>query len=168
MSFLDASIEGAITLVADTLKVLPQEGYIQGQEFVTLERLVTIMSETDSLLNAASKVKNGIPVCDALFPLTSVQAVGATVIEEAVQCVVESGETIPDALVVVSPVSILPQQVVMLPPITVPSVQAFNKAEDVKIAEKPDRLGITSLPFQIRTAPVLKPREALKTNSLMF
>jgi hypothetical protein len=168
LSFLDSSVEGAITMVSDILKSMPQEGYIEGQYFVTLERLVEVMSDTDSLLNAASKVKNGVPVCNVLFPPAPVPVVEAPVVEEVVQSATETTEAIPDAPVVVPPVSVAPKAVVMLPPIPVANVQAFNKAEDVKVTEKLSQMGIAPPPGLVRAAPVLKPREALKTNSLMF
>lgn len=169
LSFLDPSVEGAITLVTDILKVLPQEGYIQGQSFVTLEKLVEVMSETDALLNAASKVKNGVPACDVLFPPMPVQAVEAEIVAvEAVQLAAESTEAVPVAPVVVPPVSVAPQLVVMLPPVPAVSVSAFNKAENARVTEKLGQLGIVPPPAPVRAAPVLKPREVLKTNSLMF
>lgn len=168
LSFLDPSVEGAISLVADILKVLPQEGYIQGQSFVTLEKLVEVMSDTDALLNAASKVKNGTPACDVLFPPMPVQAVEATVVEEAVQPAAESPEAVPVAPVVVPPASVAPHQVVMLPPIPAAGVAAFNRGEDSRMTEKLGQLGIVPLAVPVRAAPVLKPREALKTNALMF
>lgn len=167
LSFLDSSVEGAITLVTDILKALPQEGYIEGQSFVTLERLVEVMSDADTLLNAASKVRNGVPACDVLFPPAPVQAVEATVVEEAAQ-VAESTEAVPVAPAAVPPVSVAPQQVVMLPPIPAASVAAFTKGQDASVSEKLGQLGIAPPPAPVRAAPVLRPREALKTNSLMF
>ena len=158
LSFLDPSVEGAITLISDILKALPQEGYIQGQSFLALERLVEVMSDTDQLLNAASKVKNGVPACDVLFPPVPVQAVevAAPVVEEAVQPAVDAIAVVPVAPVVV------PQQVVMLPPVPASGVS------DTRVKEKLGQLGITPMPAPVRAAPVLRPREALKTNSLMF
>ena len=171
LSFLDPSVEGAITLITDILKALPQEGYIQGQSFVTLEKLVETSSDTDALLNAASKVKNGVPACDVLFPPMPVQAVQAVeepAVEEAVQAA-ESTEAVPVPPVAVPPASVSPQQqVVMLPPVPPSAVPAFNKAEDVRIKEKLGQMGIKTPPAPVRAAPVLKPREALKANALMF
>ena len=165
LSFLDPSVEGAVTLVSDILKALPQEGYIQGQSSVTLEKLVEVMSETDLLLNAASKVKNGVPACDVLFPpmpVQAVQAVEEVLVEEAVQTAAPLTEVMPVAPVVVPPVSVVPQQVVMLPPIPASGVS------DTRVKDKLGQLGITPMPAPVRAAPVLRPREALKTNSLMF
>ena len=171
LSFLDPSVEGAITLITDILKALPQEGYIQGQSFITLEKLVETVSDTDTLLNAASKVKNGVPACDVLFPPMPVQAVQAVeepAVEEAVQAA-ETTEAVPVAPVAVPPVSVSPQQqVVMLPPVPASAVPAFNKAEDGRVKEKLGQMGITPPSAPVRAAPVLKPREALKTNALMF
>ena len=171
LSFLDPSVEGAITLITDILKALPQEGYIQGQSFITLEKLVETASDTDTLLNAASKVKNGVPACDVLFPPMPVQAVQAVeepAVEEAVQAA-ETTEAVPVAPVAVPPVSVSPQQqVVMLPPVPASAVPAFNKAEDGRVKEKLGQMGITPPSAPVRAAPVLKPREALKTNALMF
>ena len=171
LSFLDPSVEGAITLITDILKALPQEGYIQGQSFITLEKLVETASDTDTLLNAASKVKNGVPACDVLFPPMPVQAVQAVeepAVEEAVQAA-ETTEAVPVAPVAVPPVSVSPQQqVVMLPPVPASAVPAFNKAEDGRVKEKLGQMGITPPSAPVRAAPVLKPRDALKSNALMF
>ena len=171
LSFLDPSVEGAITLITDILKALPQEGYIQGQSFITLEKLVETASDTDTLLNAASKVKNGVPACDVLFPPMPVQAVQAVeepAVEEAVQAA-EPTEAVPVAPVAVPPVRVSPQQqVVMLPPVPASAVPAFNKAEDARVTEKLGQMGITPPPAPVRAAPVLKPRAALKNNALMF
>jgi len=167
LSFLDPSVEGAITLVSDILKVLPQEGYIEGQSFVTLEKLVEVMSDADTLLNAASKVKNGVPACDVLFPPAPVQAAEATEVEEVAQAA-EPTEAVPDAPAAVPPVSVAQQQVVMLPPIPAASVPAFTKGTDASVSDKLGQLGIAPPPAPVRAAPVLRPRGALKTNSLMF
>ncbi len=67
-TFLDDAVQGAIDLAANTLALLPREGYIEGAEFKTLQRLVQVMSDTDELVNAACKVKNGIAAIDVLFP----------------------------------------------------------------------------------------------------
>lgn len=171
LSFLDPSVEGAITLITDILKALPQEGYIQGQSFITLEKLVETVSDTDTLLNAASKVKNGVPACDVLFPPMPVQAVQAVeepAVEEAVQAA-ELTEAVPVAPVAVPPVRVSPQQqVVMLPPVPASAVPAFNKVEDTRVKEKLGQMGITPPSAPVRAAPVLKPRDALKSNALMF
>ena len=171
LSFLDPSVEGAITLITDILKALPQEGYIQGQPFITLEKLVETASDTDTLLNAASKVKNGVPACDVLFPPMPVQAVQAVeepAVEEAVQAA-EPTEAVPVAPVAVPPVRVSPQQqVVMLPPVPASAVPAFNKVEDMRVKEKLGQMGITPPSAPVRAAPVLKPRDALKSNALMF
>ena len=171
LSFLDPSVEGAITLITDILKALPQEGYIQGQSFITLEKLVETVSDTDTLLNAASKVKNGVPACDVLFPPMPVQAVQAVeepAVEEAVQAA-EPTEAVPVAPVAVPPVRVSPQQqVVMLPPVPASAVPAFNKVEDTRVKEKLGQMGITPPSAPVRAAPVLKPRDALKSNALMF
>ena len=171
LSFLDPSVEGAITLITDILKALPQEGYIQGQSFITLEKLVETASDTDTLLNAVSKVKNGVPACDVLFPPMPVQAVQAVeepAVEEAVQAA-EPTEAVPVAPVAVPPVRVSPQQqVVMLPPVPASAVPAFNKAEDGRVKEKLGQMGITPPSAPVRAAPVLKPRDALKSNALMF
>ncbi len=171
LSFLDPSVEGAITLITDILKALPQEGYIQGQSFITLEKLVETVSDTDTLLNAASKVKNGVPACDVLFPPMPVQAVQVVeepAVEEAVQAA-EPTEAVPVAPVAVPPVRVSPQQqVVMLPPVPASAVPAFNKVEDTRVKEKLGQMGITPPSAPVRAAPVLKPRDALKSNALMF
>jgi len=72
-TFLDPAIQGAIDLMCDTLAMLPSEGYIEGKCFDVLQRLVRITSDADDLLNAASKVTNGITVNDVLFPPSPVE-----------------------------------------------------------------------------------------------
>ena len=162
LSFLDPSVEGAVTLVSDILKALPQEGYIEGQSFLTLEKLVETVSDTDALLNAASKVKNGVPACDVLFPPMPVQAVEVQAVEEAVQTADQSTDAVSDVPVVVPPAPVAPQPVVMLPPIPASGVT------NTRVKEKLGQLGVTPMPAPVRAAPVLRPRESLKTNSLMF
>ncbi|WP_126448165.1 DUF3150 domain-containing protein [Sulfuricystis multivorans] len=164
LSFLDPSVEGAITLITDILKALPQEGYIQGQSFLTLEKLVETMSDADMLLNAASKVKNGIPACDVLFP-PAPQAAKATEVEEVAQATEPAA---PVAPVAVPPGSVAQQHVVMLPPIPAANVPTSTKGAGASVSDKLGQLGIVPPPAPVRAAPVLRPREALKTNSLMF
>ena len=164
LSFLDPSVEGAISLINDTLKALPQEGYIDGQHYVALERLVDLLSDTDTLLNAASKVKNGVAPCDVLFPPMPVAAIN--VVEEAVQPAAEPIAAVPSAPEVVPSVS-AGQQVVMLPPIPVPSVNTINQGV-ATVTEALTKVGLNPPPAPVRAAPVLKPREVLKPGSLMF
>ena len=80
----------------------------------------------------------------------------------------EPTEAVPDAPAAVTPVSVAQQQVVMLPPIPAASVPAFTKGTDASVSDKLGQLGIAPPPAPVRAAPVLRPREALKTNSLMF
>lgn len=68
LAFLDPAADGAIALVQDTLASLPQHGYIEGAPFVSLQRLIELMSDADSLVNAASRVANGARACDVLLP----------------------------------------------------------------------------------------------------
>ena len=109
-----------------------------------------------------------MPACDVLFPpmpvqaVQAVQAVEEVLVEEAVQTAAPLTEVMPVAPVVVPPVSVVPQQVVMLPPIPASGVS------DTRVKDKLGQLGITPMPAPVRAAPVLRPREALKTNSLMF
>ena len=85
LAFLDDTIEGAIKLVNDTLAALPKEGYIEdtagSKPFSTLRRLVELMSDANELVNAASRVKNGIPYVEVLFPRSELQAL-APVMEQ--------------------------------------------------------------------------------------
>lgn len=164
LSFLDPSVEGAIKLVSETLKALPQEGYIEGQQFVALERLVEMLSDTDTLLNAASKVKNGIAPCDVLFPPMPV----VTPAPEVAQPAAEVVEAVQDAPAEVQPASVAVPPVVMLPPIPVPNVSAFKPAANAPVADKLKQAGVTPPPAPVRAAPVLKPAASLKPNSLMF
>ncbi len=166
LSFLDPSVEGAITLVTDILKALPQEGYIEGQSFVSLEKLVEVMSDPDALLNAASKVKNGVPACDVLFPPEPVQAAEVEVVEVAQAS--ESTNAVPVVPAAVQPVSVAQQQVVMLPPIPASAVHQRSTVEEKQVTVKPVQPGVTPPVMPVRAAPALKPREALKNNSLMF
>ena len=67
-TFLDESVEGAIKFIQDILVSLPKAGYITGQAFIALQRLVNISSDPDELFDAACRVKNGIAACDVIFP----------------------------------------------------------------------------------------------------
>jgi hypothetical protein len=68
MSFLDDSIPHAVRLGQEVLAMMPQAGYIERQPFEVLSRCVEIMTDPDKLLNAAHRVRNGVPTLDALFP----------------------------------------------------------------------------------------------------
>ena len=164
LSFLDPSVEGAITLVNETLKALPQEGYIEGQHYVALERLVETLSDTDALLNAASKVRNGIAPCDVLFPPMPV----VTAVEEVAQPVAEPTVEVQNASAAVLPTSVAAPKVVMLPPIPAPSTPVVRNTGSVPVTEKLKQAGVTPPPAPVRAASVLKPAASLKSNSLMF
>ena len=119
MAFLDDTVQGAITLVQDTLKSLPCEGYILGQPFQTLARLVEIMADPDDLLNAASKCRNGIAACDVLFPpaaavaqqpVASIVTTAAQTVDVVVAAPVLAVQ--PDLLQEAAPVVALPAPVV--------------------------------------------------------
>ncbi|TRZ99102.1 MAG: DUF3150 domain-containing protein [Rhodocyclaceae bacterium] len=70
LEFLDpATVAGAVKLFKAVLADMPVEGYIEGEAYQALYRLVvTIGADTDELVNAASKVANGIEVKEVLFP----------------------------------------------------------------------------------------------------
>jgi hypothetical protein len=73
LAFLDPSVEGAVQLIGDTLKALPQAGYIEdtaqgSNAFTALRRLLECMSDADRLFNAAGRVANGVAAIDVLFP----------------------------------------------------------------------------------------------------
>ena len=151
LSFLDGSIAGAVALISDTLSALPTEGYIESQPFKLLEKLVEVMSETDALLNAASKVANGVPACDVLFPPTPLLVQEAATVEETEVVTVTEAKAETEAVIeVVSPPA---PQVRTLPPIPgLPKAQPF--------VSRP-------LP-QINPSVKLKPMDSLKSNALMF
>lgn len=159
LSFLDPSVEGAITLISDIMKVLPQGGYIEGQSFVTLEKLVETAADPDALLNAASKVKNGVRACDVLFPPAprhaeeTQEASGDT---EMVQAESTAG-TLPLTAAVLPSATHQRPAVVLLPPLP--------PGNPVGRTVQP---GVVQLSVPSRPAPALKPRDALKVNSLMF
>ena len=195
LSFLDPTVLGAVTLIQDTLKSLPSEGYIIGQPFLTLVRLVDILSDTDELLNAASKCKNGVPACDVLYPPT-VPVFAAELPEVASELVaVESDLELPaletelplEVAVVAEPAVVEP--VIVVPPVVVEvaSVEVAAPAV-VKPVVTPPAIALPPMPVQTFKAaeklvqvrnlpplasagpaiPVLKPRSMLKNNSLMF
>ena len=155
LAFLDGDVSGAIQLVQETLKVLPQQGYIEGQAFLTLERLVEAMSDADTLLNAAAKVKNGLAACDVLFPPAPV------VVPEAVQPAAE--EVVTEA-VVEMPVAVVEEKVLAtLPPVM---GNAVNTTVALPSLPRVPPLGVT--PAAPWPTGGLKPRTALKSNSLGF
>jgi len=156
LSFLDSSVEGAVTLVADTLKDLPSEGYIQGQDYLRLVRLIDVMSDTDELLNAASKVKNGVLPCDVLFPPVVVQPVDPVVEPVLDPVQVEEATIAPD----------LSTEPVLTAVVSLSS----NSVAGVKVNSPRmiDQATLPSLPGRAPAVPVLKPRAVLKSNSLMF
>lgn len=155
LAFLDGDVSGGIQLVQETLSMLPQQGYIEGQAFLTLERLVETMSDADSLLNAAAKVRNGLAVCDVLFPPAPV------VTPEAVLSAAE--EVMVDAASKPSVAMVGEKVLATLPPVTGNAVNAT--------ATLPNLLRVTPLsvtPAVPLPTGGLKPRTVLKSNSLMF
>ena len=157
LSFLDSSVEGAISLVTQTLKDLPSEGYIQGQDYLRLVRLIYVMSDADELLNAASKVKNGVLPGDALFPPLVVQDIDAVTESDGGPATDEEASDVRELVtepVVVPPVSSLPHH-------PVSGIKA-NTTRTLVPARLP------SLPGQAPAVPGLKPSAALKSNALMF
>ena len=160
LSFLNPTVLGAVTLIQDTLKSLPAEGYITGQPFETLVRLVDILSDTDELVNAASKVTNGIAACDVLYPnepvleVVTEPAPAEEVAAAPVEPTVESVEVPPMTTEPVpAPVEVVATPVVA--PVVLPQVSVV----------KPVVGGLPPLP---PTVPVLKPSSMLKPNAMMF
>ncbi len=72
LEFLDPIITSGIKLIEDTLSALPQVGYIEDSAFAkpysTLKRLLDVLSDVDSFVDAAGRVANGIAVDNVLFP----------------------------------------------------------------------------------------------------
>lgn len=70
---LDArTIGAAIDLVAQVISTLPKEGWIEdgpgSSPFSTLRKLVEVMADEDTFIDAASKVANGMTALDVLNP----------------------------------------------------------------------------------------------------
>ena len=158
LAFLDPTVLGAVSLIQDTLKSLPAEGYITGQPFETLVRLVDILSDTDELVNAASKVTNGIPACEVLYPNEPVL--------EAVT------ETAPAEEVAAAPVEPTVESVEVPPMITEVPVEVETPtpvAAPVVLPQVSIVKPVTgALPPLPPTLPTLKPSSMLKPNSLFF
>ena len=160
LSFLDPTVLGAVNLIQDTLKSLPSEGYITGQPFSTLVRLVDILSDTDELVNAASKVTNGIAACDVLYPN---EPVLEAVTEPAPAEEVAAAPVEPT----VEPVEVPPMTTEPVPvPVEVAAIPVFAPVVLPQVSVvKPVIGGMPPLPPMV---PVLKPSSMLKSNALMF
>lgn len=139
-TFLDPAVQGAIDLVESTLGLLPREGYIEGPDFKVLQRLVSVMSDADNLVNAASKVKNGIPSAEVLFPPPVVQAV------------------------------IEPEQVVELESVVAQAQTVLPETVAAPIQSSPPVKTVVAPPpvVQQQPAPVLRQKAGLRPNALMF
>ncbi len=169
LAFLDDSVNSAVSFVETILATLPIEGYISGQCFATLERLVEVMSDVDDLVNAAGKVRNGIAACDVLFPQVVHAATPAPVVVAVQEVAIAipatdaqalSAEVVPVVDVVVAPVATPADSaplVVVLPQIHVASL----------LGGVPEKVIVKSSPASI-PAGILKPRSAIKPNSLLF
>lgn len=123
LAFLDPSIEGAVKLVTDILAALPAQGYIEKQDFITLEKLVDTMADPDALFNAACKVKNGVPACDVLFPPAPVQ-------QAPVQ---QSAENPAVPLIPPAAIPVQQKQVVALPPVILVGQQSVKPATAIPV-----------------------------------
>lgn len=79
LEFLDPIVSGGVMLIEETLSALPQSGYIEdtafGKPFATLRRLLEVMSDVDDFFDASSRIRNGIPVDQVLFPPKAAPAV---------------------------------------------------------------------------------------------
>ena len=74
LSFLNENLLAIPLLVYEILNTLPTTGYIEGQHFLFLDKLVETMSDQDMLLNACGLKLKGIPACDILFPRQASQS----------------------------------------------------------------------------------------------
>ena len=72
LEFLDSSVTGGIQLIEEVLSVLPQTGYIEDsgleKPFSTLRRMLEVMSDVEEFFDSASRIRNGVPVVEVLFP----------------------------------------------------------------------------------------------------
>lgn len=108
LAFLDASIDGAIRFIGDTLAALPSSGYIEDSPqgangFTALRRLMEELSDVDRFINAAGRVANGVSAVDVLFPPAPVAAppvppAAAVVAQPAPVSAVVAGSGAPSSL----------------------------------------------------------------------
>lgn len=163
LSFLDPSVSGAVQLVNDTLSAIPSQGYIEGQDFITLERLVSVMSDPDSLVNAASKVAKGMKSCDVLFPPAPVVVKEAEV-KAPIPVGVENSNQLQqlkaDASVAKRPVPLMP-----IAPVAGSSAQ---RGAPTPVATPVAVGNGVPKPVVAQPLPVMKPRAVLNPNSLLF
>ena len=177
LAFLDDSVNSAVLFTQTIMSTLPQEGYIIGQPFVTLEKLVETMADVDLFVNAAGKVQNGASACDVLFPpvLTAkVVAVPETVVEEVsptLESIVQAeattvAEVVSVASVVVSEKAqeVIPQSAA-IPVIEVKPVVPAEKPPVVVLKERP--VVQPAVPVAVASG-VLKSRSVIKPGSLLF
>lgn len=65
-------VKGCIDFIEAVIATLPQNGWIEDKgsdtPFTTLKKLVETLADEDKLLDAASRVANGIKAADVLFP----------------------------------------------------------------------------------------------------
>ena len=128
LDFLDPlTIAGAVKMFNTVLSGMPVEGYIDGEEFKILRRLVVdITSDPDELVNAASKVANGVEVKEVLFPTPVVPVAAPDVAAHSVE----------------TPPVVVASEKIGAVPADVPSLPSFGT-------------GLPPLPQMPRAAPVL-------------
>lgn len=159
LSFLDPCVDAAIQWIDEILGALPQAGYIDGQGFVTLERLVEMLSDTDTLINGASKVKNGIKAIDVLFPPVIKPAPAAT-------------QPVATPQVLVPPVLSGGARPVARPmPVSIGGASVRPVSQVPPVMQRPAPVGSTPtapLRPQPVSGPALRPASSLKPNARFF
>lgn len=178
LAFLDDSVNSAVSFIQTIMATLPQEGYIIGQPFVTLEKLVDTMADVDSFVNAAGKVQNGTHACDVLFPpvaKTQPAAVQEVMVEvaqpnvvEVTQVEVESVQKLATSpAVTVHETSQEATQNQPAIPANVPIQQAVTTELKPVVVLKERPVVQPAIPVPIASG-VLKARSVIKPGSLLF
>lgn len=157
MSFLEPTLASAASLINETLSTLPKQGYILGEGYAKLIKLVDVLSDADDMVNAASKVANGMSVGDVLFP--PVEAIQP----EPIVAEIPEVSSATGQVVALQPKH---QQALMLPPVSTPSI---GKVGLQKVAESFMPKVVTPPSVSPRVMPpILKSRAVLKNNALLF
>lgn len=134
LEFVDPrTVNGCVSLVNQVIALLPREGYIEDiggdTPFSTLRKLLEVLSDEDSLVDAASRVANGVSAKDVLFPQPPAPVAMPT--QAPVEQVQQPAVTAP-----VAPVAAMPQRVPSVAP-RLPSMPRIPTATAARVTAAP-------------------------------
>lgn len=137
-AFLDPVIAPTADFITEALSILPKQGWVEGEDYAALDRLIECASDPDDLLNAGCRKAKGCSAQDLLFPAQSPVAQSALPLSPAVveqSAPVTEPAPAPVEAPLPTPAEPMAAPELMLPPtvdsgsITVPVAQVQPQAE---------------------------------------